>query len=330
MPLWYGSDKKGPLAGVPYDGNLTKADGKGQWWEGLDPRDLYGPVHKANEPCPEFVQQFLLRVDDVLQKYHPDLLYFDDRSHHVRDKVDSIRLNAFMGMPDLIPQIAAHYYNSNLKWNNGRLDAVLNIKGMADQEITKEMLSSAVVNDFEFRNPDRPFEHPWQTDTSIGPWQYQRGAKWRTVEDLVHTLVDIVSKNGNMLLGVPLRSDGTPDEEEIAIVKGIAEWMNINGEAIYATRPWKKPGEGDLRFTRSKDGSVLYVISLAWPADGRLNIESLAKGSEGIAGIADLCLLGYSGELWYEQTDQGLTVRLPDKKPCPHAYALKITFKAEH
>ena len=78
MPVRYGSDDTGPLKGVPYDGVLTKADGKGKWWEGMDPRQLNGRPHGKDEPCPEFVENFMLRTQDLIDKYNPDLLYFDD------------------------------------------------------------------------------------------------------------------------------------------------------------------------------------------------------------------------------------------------------------
>jgi alpha-L-fucosidase len=325
MPAWYGSDPEGPKAGVPYDGAVvTKADGKGTAWEGLDPRDLYGPVHKENEPCPEFVQQFLLRVDDLIQKYHPDLLYFDDGIYHLRDKVDEIRLNALMGMPDLVTQVAAHYYNSGLQWNDGRMEVVLNIKGVADKELTREMLSGAVVNDFEWIDPEKPFEHPWQTDTSLGNWHYLENDNYRSTEEIVRVLANIVANNGNMLLNVAPRGDGTIDEQQKKIVQGIGDWLDVNGDAIFATRPWVRNQEGDIRFTRSQKGDVLYAISLAWPADGKLTIKSLARGQEAVAGVS---LLGHSGQLNWQQTGQGLTIDLPPEKPCQHAYSFRIAFQ---
>ncbi len=325
MPAWYGSDQEGPKAGVPYDGAVvTKADGKGTAWEGLDPRDLYGPVHKENEPCPEFVQQFLLRVDDLIQKYQPDLLYFDDGTYHLRDKSEEIRLNAFMGMPDLITQIAAHYYNSSLKWNDGRMEAVLNIKGVADKPLTKEMLSSAVVNDFEFIDPEKPFEHPWQTDTTLGSWHYIENDKYRSAGEIVHVLANIVANNGNMLLNVAPKGDGTIDDKQRKIVEGIGAWLEVNGEAIFATRPWVKTKEGTIRFTRSKKGDVLYAISLAWPADGKLTIESLTKGEP---AVSDVSLLGHQGKLAWQQTDEGLIIDLPEKKPCEYAFSFRIKVK---
>jgi len=322
MPAWYGCDREGPKAGVPYDGAVvTKADGVGTAWEGLDPRDLYGPVHQENTPCPEFVQQFLLRVSDLLEKYHPDLLYFDDAVYHLLDKNESLRLNAVLGMPDLITQIAAHYYNSSLMWNQGCMEAVLNIKHVAATPLMEEMLSSAVVNDFEMKDPDRPFTHPWQTDTSLGSWHYRDNDRYRSSDRSVRTLINIVAHNGNMLLNVAPKGDGTIDVRQRKIVEEIGAWLNVNGEAIFATRPWKRAKEGEFRFTRSKTGDVLYAITAVWPVGGKLTIRSLAKG---IDPVADVRLLGCDEKLTWRQTDRGLTVDLPAEKPCEHAYSFRI------
>ena len=237
------------------------------------------------------------------------------------DKNESLRLNAVLGMPDLITQIAAHYYNSSLIWNHGRMEAVLNIKHVAREPLTEKMLSSAVVNDFEQTDPDRPFEHPWQTDTSLGSWHYRQNDRYRSSTQIVHTLISIVANNGNMLLNVAPKGDGTIDERQRRIVEEIGAWLRVNGEAIFATRPWKKAKEGELRFTRSKEAETLYAISSAWPANGKLTIQSLAQGAE---AVADVSLLGYEGKLTWQQTDRGLTINLPAKKPCEHAYSFRI------
>jgi len=340
MPAWYGSDTKGPLKGIPYDGAVvTKADGKGTEWEGLDPRDLYGPVHKANEPCPEMVRQYLLRIDDLLQKVRPDLLYFDTAIYHLRDKLERIRLDAFMGIPDICTQIAAHYYNLNMDWNNGKMEAVLNLKGVADNEVTREFLSSSVVNDFEWIDPDKPFEHPWQTDTSIGNWHYHENDDYRPVEEMVHVLVNIVSNNGCMLLNIPLPGSGEPDEGQMKFIRDFGSWMRVNGEAIYATRPWIKTSENldssskamsppekknRVNFSRSKDGNTIYAISLAWPDEGRLLIRSLGSSQKEMRKISEIRLLGYNGRIQWQQETNGLHIDLPDSKPCKHAWSFVI------
>jgi alpha-L-fucosidase len=332
FPVTYGSDQEGPLKGVPYDGNLTKADGKGTWWDGLDPQDLYCPPHPyGSDPDPEFVRTFLLRVYDLVDSYHPDLLYFDDALQPVRD------LDTTLGMQDTAPQIASYFYNANRKWHDGRLEAVLNIKDVPAE------LQPALVQDMERLRAGRTWPYPWQTDTCIGHWHYRRDSEYRTARSVVLELVDIVSKNGNMLLNIPIRGDGSIDECEVAFLDGLTAWMDVNGEALFGTRPWRVYGEGpdsspqdridttqqdsytaeDIRFTAK--GSTLYALLLDWPV-GEAVIRSLGNGRPvQDRGIAKIQMLGVAGDLPWRQDDAGLHVRLPDRRPCDHAYALKIT-----
>jgi alpha-L-fucosidase len=343
MPARYGSDDIGPLKGVPYDGVLTKADGKGKWWEGMDPQDLNGRPHDKDDPCPEFVEQFMLRVQDLIDKYSPDLLYFDDASDWRFDKGSPSGrvLNVWLGMPELTPHIMAYYYNSNLRRNAGKLDAVFNIK-----HIPSAVLSTA-VHDFEMRQADGLAPNPWQTDACIGGWHYSRSIfqnhRYRTAHSMLHLLIDVVSKNGNLLLNIPLPGHGRPDEDEFAFLEKFGAWMALNGEAIYSTRPWKINGEGptqggdgslyqgsippfvagDIRFTTK--GDTLYAIALGWPADGRLVIKSLASDSPLYRGeIARIGLLGSESNLVWSRNTDGVAVNLPEKPPCDSAYVFKI------
>jgi alpha-L-fucosidase len=170
-------------------------------------------------------------------------------------------------------------------------------------------------------DPDKPFKHPWQTDTSLGSWHYRENDRYRSAEQVVRKLTSIVANNGNMLLNVAPKGDGTIDERRRKIVEEIGAWLRVNGEAIFATRPWRIAKEGDCRFTRSKTGETLYVISLAWPADGKLTIQSLASHAE---PIAEVSLLGYPGQLTWRQTDNGLVVNLPAGRPCEYAYSVRV------
>jgi len=337
MPVKYGSDKYGPWKGVPYDGNLTNADGKGQWWEGFDLRSLYGPPHKQDDPCPEFTRTFMLRVQDLIDKYHPDLLYFDDALEIVRDVAPDIQLDAWLGIPDLAPQIAAYYYNSNIQIHGGKLEAVLNLKRVP------EPLKRSLVEDLEMSRHDRLVPHPWQSDTCIGEWHYRRGIKYRTAGTIVPMLVDVVSKNGNLLLNIPVRGDGTIDEDEVRFLEEMARWMGMNSEAIFSTRPWKIFGEGptkigeaslyqgkprpytpeDIRFTTK--GDTLYAIVLGWPDSGKLTIKSLASTSLYFQGeITSIELVGAGTGLKWTRDGSGLTMALPAQKPCDHAYVFKV------
>jgi alpha-L-fucosidase len=321
----HGSDAKGPLKGVPYDGALTKADGKGKWWEGLDPVDLYG-LHGANrtqEARRAYEFKFFQRVKDMLDKYHPDLLYFDD--------IDLPCGEAGMN-------IGAHFYNANLQWNKGRQEAILNTKRAPPG------CRTAILLDIERGQRDTLDPQPWQTDTCIGDWHYKNNIGYREANTIVPMLVDIVSKNGNLLLNIPLKGDGTPDAKEVQILEQLSAWMAINSECIYGTRPWTTYGEGpalklgavskenryfngqtaaDVRFT--KKGDILYAILLNWPGDGMSVVRSLAKtkGSERNK-ISSVNLLGCPDKLEWAQTDKGLVVTMPEKKPCDYVYVLKI------
>ena len=346
-----GADTNGPLAGVPYDGTLTKADGKGLWWDGYDPQDLYAQNHKPGRklewmwdaskgssiPDQAYCETFYNRTIDLMNSYRPDLVYFDDSIlplHPVSD----------VGL-----RIAAHYYNASIQWH-GHNEAVMTTKELNPEQ------ARGLVMEIERGKTQGISPLPWQSDTCIGSWHYDRHIylknEYKTPAQIIPLLADIVSKNGNLLLSIPLRGDGTADQLEIKFLKDMAAWMAINGEAIYRTRPWKIFGEGpsahekpqpgrhggvadirskpfvpeDIRFTQSKDGRTLYAIFLAWPESGRLTVESLAAGSEYWPDeIGGIHLLGASRELKFTRDDQGLHVTLPKSKPCKTAFALKIT-----
>ena len=252
--LWYEtsqkSDKEGAYAGVPYDGTLTKKDGKGKWWEELDPQDLYAQSHPlssgndnvrtifkqwvwengATPPSAEYCNNFYNRAVDMINKYKPDLIYFDDTGLPLWPVSN-------VGM-----EIAAHCYNSNISQHNGKLEAVLFGKVLTDEQ--KECL----VWDVERGAPDKIQEKAWQSCTCLGNWHYKRSIydenKYKSAKIVIQILVDIVSKNGNLLLNIPVRGNGSIDEKEIAIVDKIGAWMDANGECIYGTRPWVIYGEG--------------------------------------------------------------------------------------
>jgi len=161
MPVRYRSDATGPLQGISYDGVLTKADGKGKWWDGMDPQQLNGPPHGKDDPCPEFVENFLLRVQDLIDKYNRDLLYFDDNCDWDFDRGGG---GVWLGMPELTPHIMAYYYNANFRRNAGKLDAVFNIKNVPAAVL------STLVRDFEMSQAAAIEPNPFQTDACIGSW----------------------------------------------------------------------------------------------------------------------------------------------------------------
>lgn len=330
-------DRKGPKASVPYDGNLTIEDGKGKWWEGLDPQMLYAQNHPVSKsfwceempegwwewgggvstPSQEFVTNVYNRTLDVINRYKPDIMYFD------------VTCVPFYPFSDAGLKIAAHYYNSNMANNkNGKLTAVMTGKILSDSQ------KEALVWDVERGAPNYIVDKPWQTCSCIGGWHYNQDIydkdKYKSGATVVKLLADIVSKNGNLLLSVPLRGDGTFDEKEYAILEDIRKWLDVNGEAIYSTRPWKKFGEGpiadsdialkeqgfnegsyvgagadEIRFTQTP--KALYAIALGMPANGVIKVKSLAKGAHKVKGVQ---LLGH-GKIPYLQTPEGLVVSLP-------------------
>ena len=184
----------------------------------------------------------------------------------------------------------------------------------------------------------------------IGNWFYKKGIKYRDAGQVMRGIIDVVSKNGNVLLSIPVKADGTIDEAEQVIVDNIGRWFAVNAEAIHGTRPWLAFGEGpsiredeadrpkggiffyrrvpytpaDLRFTAK--GDTLYAFAMAWPIDGQLLIRSLAKGANNLGGsVTSVSLLGSKEAFAYRQSADGLEVTLPANRPCEYAFVLKIT-----
>ena len=346
------ADSSGPRQGVRYDGRLRKEDGRGTWWEGLNPQDLYAQDHHPSDdpawtgkvpkakpgdpPTAAYARRFLDRTLDLIDQHHPDLLYFDDGVLPLAKTDERIGLT-----------IAAHLYNDSAARHGGASQAVMNTKAL------KESQRRALVLDIERGVSTSVDPQPWQTDTCIGGWHYLRSLYdrkgYKTSAQVVQMLCDIVSKNGNLLLNIPVRGDGTIDDEEERIVGEIGAWMRINGEAIYGTRPWTILGEGpstretpeagkfggakdvrskpyeatDLRFT-IRDG-VLYALVMAWPMDGRVVVTTLAAGAPGVVGdVGSVRLLGSPGERPFRRTAAGLEVDLPQDPPCAAVIALAI------
>lgn len=359
--LWYetaqGADKSGPLAGVPYDGKLTKADGAGTWWETLDPQELYAQHHEPSAdfqdldqihhrwhwngdgsvPSTAYCTKFFNRTVDLIDKYQPDLLYFDDT-----------------GLPlwpisDVGLRIAAHFYNSNMAQHDGQLEAVLFGK------ILDAAQRKCMVWDIERGASNRIEPFPWQTDTCIGGWHYDRGIydrrEYKSAATVIHMLADIVSKNGNLLLNVPVRSDGTIDDQERAVVDGIAQWMQVNSEAIYDTRPWRIFGEGpalagaaplsaqgfnegrgkpftaaDVRYTTK--GEALYAILLGVPT-GKIELPALRNAGGQGEVVKQVQLVGSAKPVTWEQKASALAIDPAATFPSDDAVVYKITLAGD-
>jgi alpha-L-fucosidase len=333
-----GSDKTGPFAGIPYDGKLTLADGKGLWWEGYDPADLYAQNHAIGaKPDQAYCDKFYNRTLDLIAKYKPDLLYFDDSVLPLNSSGEQFGL-----------KIAADLYNSSAKDHDGQNQAIMNTKGLNPEQ------RKCFVWDIERGLADNIEPFAWQTDTCIGQWHYDVSVfqkhKYKTADLVVHMLSDIVSQNGNLLLNVPVKGDGTIDSDEQQFLTDMAGWMNINKEAIFSTRPWKIYGEGpstvhkptakkgnfnegnrqytsaDIRFTTK--GDDLYAIVLGWPEQGTATIKSLGlKSPQEFGKITSVQMLGVSDPVKFEQSDDALSIDFPKTKPCDYAYVLKISAK---
>jgi alpha-L-fucosidase len=331
----HGADKSGPLGGIAYDGDLTEAEGRGEWWEGLNPQRLYGVKHPFDAlPDVSYVKNFYDRTRDLIDQHNPDLLYFDN----------SLLPLGWGGM-----NIGAYFYNNNLRKNSGRMEAVLNVKDVP------EHLVKAVVADFERGLTSDIMKYAWQSETCIGGWHYDRGLYDKPGEyggylpphDVIHWMIDTVSKNGTFILNIPGKPDGTIDSKEIAVLDGITSWIGVNSEAIYETRPWKVSGEGpnavkagsfqgnsisklgekDIRFTRNKANNVVYALVLGWPTDP-IAVQSLGLSAKTQPGeVTRVELLGTGARVDWKQSAEALRVQLPKQyRPAvDYAAALKVT-----
>ena len=315
------SDKTGPLAGVPYDGN--------------DPRyqELYFPPHPGDQaqyainPPESWKQEWLRRVTDLIDQQQPDLVYTDGGAF------DGVGLEAI-----------AHYYNASLSWHRGNLEGVYTLKDhrAAGPEKFGEYREGASVLDVERGVVGDIRKDPFQTDTCIGQWFYWEGFDYKTPREIAHRFVDIVSKNGNMVLSIPQLPDGTIDSREESILDDFTAWTAIHGEAIFGSRPWKIFGEGptkvptgqmsertmkpftaeDLRFTTQ--GDKLYCFCLGWP-EGDVRIKSLGRNSEtGGRKIERVRVLGSSEKIAWALEDDALRIPVPKHRPSEFTLAFEI------
>ena len=340
---WYetarGADTSGTFKGQPYDGCLTKADGKGTWWDGLDPQDLYEQRHTRSRnngewdwnptqvtlPDQAYCDRFYNRTMDLINKYDPSVVYFDDT------------ILPLYPFSDAGLQLTAHLYNKSMARNGGRNEVVVTGK------VLKEWHKKALMWDVERGTPDRIQPQAWQTCTCIGSWHYDKrrffDGTYKTAQAVIQTLVDVVSKNGNLLLSVPVKGDGTIDSLEYKVVCEVGTWLKANGESIYGTRPWVIFGEGpavdspqplkDQGFNEGKvtftsadiryvtKGKTLYATTLCAPQPGSMVTLKAVKKARRVS------LLGH-GKVVFRQTKHGLSVTLPATLPNQIALVMKI------
>ena len=305
-PYWFrtgrrsGTDMYPPFSGTPWS--------------------LYGPATAT----PEFIDDCLGRLAELVDNYHPDLVWFDNDT----DGVDPLVLRRF----------AAFYFNRAAQWKK---QVLINDK-------TSRFPANSVVLDIERGHEVGLRSKIWQTDTSVSwfDWSYIHNDSFKTEGILIHTLVDVVSKNGVLLLDVGPRADGIIPLEPRALLTGIGAWLQINGDAIYGTRPCQVLGFGegphnsgggtlsdravqynahDFRFTQK--GDVVYAIAMAWPTvENHFLIRSLSTKSLS-GGISRVRLLGSPSRLDWKLTEQGLWIRRPPHPGYYSAYPFAISVR---
>jgi alpha-L-fucosidase len=278
---------------------------------------LYCEPHEpGTPPSKAYLDRWLGMVNEVVAGYEPDLIWFDFGLSRVIT-------------PEYQQRMFADYYTWAAK------------KGIevAVAHKHRNIHQHTGILDFERGREDRLTPYPWLTDTSIGPWFHQKSTAYKSVDDIVDVLVDIVSKNGCLLLNVGPAADGTIPPDAQKLLRGIGRWLSTNGEAIFETRPWKTFGEGptrntgggfsenkdksytseDIRFTQSKDGKTVYVIVLGWP-ERETTIRSMR-----LAGRGRVELLGYRGKIEHRINNEGqLVITPPRDKEGDHAFAFRL------
>ena len=302
-----------------------------------DPRfaAFYGPAHEGvaplknamhwnGNPDTAYLNDWLARTAEMVDRYHPEIVWFD---WWIETKEFEPYLQRF----------ASFYYNDAAKRGS---TAAINYKFDAYPP-------GVAVLDIERGQLDKPEARFWQTDTSVSikSWGYIDNDKFRSPESIIHQLIDIVSKNGCLLLNIGPKADGTIPEQEQQILLGMGRWLSVNGEAIYGTRPWNIYGEGptkvvggsfndtatkayksqDIRFTTK--GDALYAIALGWPDNGKITIKSLAEGSaEKLGAISKIQLLGSDDEVKWARNASGLQIDVPGPKTGDYAWVFRITY----
>ena len=359
----FGSDRDGAKKGVPYDGNLTLADGKGKWWEGYDPRLLYGinlreykgvtaAAYSPWSPPPAgiftnhldyakwYTTKWALRMMDVVEHYDPDFIYTDGTVQ-----------GPFTGngtgtgiKDDAMQTVIADYYNRTLK-NRGTVNTFSIVKFRNK--------TNGTVNTEEFGVPANiKTDQPWIAEAPVGDWFYAPDFTYDSGM-MIRYIVEAIARDGNAALCISILPDGSLDEGSMNMLKKVGTWMKRNGEAVYGSHAWKIPGEGeqingklkmlpggslnrkhaefkfdaqDIRFTVGKNGA-LYAFCMNVPAPGmKLKIKSLGTDAKHFnKPIKDVKLLGYAGKLQWKMEADGLAITCPEKMP----FATSVVFKVD-
>ena len=354
----FGSDKTGEKAGIPYDGYLTLEDGKGKWWDGLDPRRLYGIDLREYETVDEmahtgwsppqpgiytyhldyarwYAAQWALRMMDVVANYDPDFIYTDGTVQGPftgNGTGTGYKCNAMQ-------TVLADYYNRTLA-RRGEVNTFSIIKFRRP--------TNGAVNTAEFDFPDTiNTSQSWIREAPVGDWFYTPGFTY-DAPSMIRFIIEAISRDGNVALNIPMRPDGSVEDACIAMLEQVGSWLQVNGEAVYGSRAWTTLGEGelidgklktlpggglskrhadfqfspqDIRFTVGKSGS-LYAFCMAVPEGGQtVSIRSLGKDTKRVKRVA---LLGHDGKLEWKQRADGLDIVCPTTLPCQAAVVFKI------
>ena len=318
MTVRYTSDKEGDKKGVPYDAMLTledgyqpNADGTEKWWKGLDPQDLYGPVHHngRNSLDSPFANQFMWRVDDAIRRYQPDMIYFDD---HAGDSQEDLGIN--MGLGRLTPQIIANFYNIASKRETGNREVVATFKGVGGRynsfQRNPEMVNivdRSLVKSTELYTEDDIMAFPFQTEVSLQEWHYQQGARYRSASEIVTRLMQNVSRNGCLLLNITQHGRGDIDPEARQICLDFGRWIEINSEAIYSARPFDVWGNDHVIYTRR--GGYIYATILH-PATDDIVLQPLSTQFPSVGKIRKVEMLEDGQSIPFKQSAEGLTIQI--------------------
>jgi alpha-L-fucosidase len=352
----FGADAKGPLAGVSYDGNLTAADGKGKWWDGLDPRDLYGmplegypeyePVHliahgrqgifyKHLDYARAHATRWAKRIIDVVDHYDPDFIYTDGNS----PQPFSGKRSGSGYKCDAAQRVVAHYYNRTLE-RHGQVDTFSIVKFSPPRRGLASTAESRIPQGTNTAGT-------WMGELAIGGWFYEPGYYY-DAGMVVRALLEFAARDGNFAVSVPLTPSGALEPGAPEMLAEIGRWMRVNGEGIYGSKAWERAREGertlprgalnkekadfefttdDLRFTVGKDGA-LYVWCMAVPESGStLRVHSLGRA----AGLVDgeptsVTLLGSDAAIEWTVTDEALELVCPDTAELRYAVGFRVTY----